>query len=106
MSAPLDVDPNLEYLCGGYFHQDWDLAGENAAAVLDSFSGDSLERVVGARDAAAELLASDASEEELVATLHRAGLGYGPAYEDMTHRQWLELVVERLTARLDERQGR
>jgi len=106
MSAPPDPDPNLEYLCGAYFHQDFDLYGDTAAAVLDTFAADALERVVGARDAAAELLASDTSEEELAATLHRAGLGYGPAYEDMTHRQWLELVVERLTARLDERQGR
>lgn len=106
MSTPSGAHPNLEYLCSAYFHQDWDLDGDTAAAVLDVFSEDELETVVGARDGAAELLASDTSEEELAATLHRAGLGYGPAYEDMTHRRWLGLVVERLTARIEERQGR
>jgi len=97
-------DPDLQYLCMGYFNQDWDLQGETAAAVLDGFSADSIERVVGARDAAARLLAEDLSEKDLAAELERAGLDYAPDYEGMNHREWLELVVDRLTARLEERQ--
>jgi len=38
--------------------------------------------------------------------LDRAGIEYYPPGDGTTYRQWLELVVERLTARLDERQGR
>ena len=105
MTVPMpSPDPDLQYLCMGYFNQDWDLQGETAAAVLDGFSADSMERVVGARDAAARLLAEDLSEKNLAAELERAGLEYGPDYEGMNHREWLELVVDRLTARLEERQ--
>ena len=79
------------------------MEGDTAAAVLDSFSKDSMDAVVGARDAAARLLAEDRSEEDLAAELERAGLDYAPDYEGMDHRGWLELVVGRLTARLEER---
>jgi hypothetical protein len=96
-------DPDLEYLCKGYFNQDWDLEGETAEAVLDGFSKDSMDAVVGARDAAARLLAEGLSDEDLAALLDRTGLEYAPDVEGMDHRQWLELVVDRLTARLEER---
>jgi len=59
-----------------------------------------MDSVVGARDAAARLLARELSDEDLAAELDRAGLEYAPDYEGMTHREWLELVVDRLTARL------
>ncbi len=97
--------PPLEYMCRGYFHQDWDLEGPNAAAVLDSFgSQDSLEQVQGAHDAATELLGRGLSDEELKTEVEAAGLDeYDPEGEGMTHRQWLELVVARLTTWIERR---
>lgn len=101
---PPSRNPYLEYLIGTYFHQDWDVDGPDAQAVLDVFAENPRERLLGARDGAAELLASALPEEELEAELVSAGLEYHPPGAGMTHREFLDLVVERLTFHLEERQ--
>ena len=79
--------PPLEHLCKAFLNQDWGLWGSNAADVLDLFGReDSGARVVGARDAAADLLARGLSDAELEAELEANGLGYAPDFEGMTHR--------------------
>ena len=93
----------FEYLVKGYFHQDWQIEGENARAVLDFFASSDPHMVAGARDAAADMLARNLAEQELEAELEAAGLDYYPPGDGMTYREWLELVVERLTAWLEGR---
>ncbi|MCP9489488.1 MAG: hypothetical protein MSC31_06385 [Solirubrobacteraceae bacterium MAG38_C4-C5] len=61
--------------------------------------------VIGARKAAAALLAKDLSEPELQARLETYGLtDYDPTgARDMTYREWLTLIVERTTLAIDRR---
>lgn len=94
--------PPFEILVKAYFNQDWDLEGATAREVVESFATRSSRAdVVAARDGAADLLASASDEAELVAALDELGLEYDPDYEDLTHRGWLQLVVDRLTVWLE-----
>jgi CdiI immunity protein len=86
-------------LVSGYFHQDWDLNGHDAHEVIEKFAREMPpEDVAEARAAAAELLANGLDEDELETHLHALGLGYGPEFDGLDHRGWLELIVETLSA--------
>lgn len=98
--TPSFETPALEYFCKAYFNQDWDLWGPNARAVLDLFASQDHHRVAEVRDAAADLLSRELSDDELARELDAAGLEYAPDFEGMTHREWLTLVVERLSDHL------
>lgn len=98
MTAADSGIPPFEYLLKAYFHQDFDLEGPNAQAILDHFAEENpLEEVSEARASASLLLARGLSEEELEEELVAIGLEYHPPGDGMTHAQWLELVVERLS---------
>ncbi len=103
MSSLIEEITHLEYLCKGYFNQDWDLEGEGAQQVLDSFTRRSPQtRVTEARDAARDLLGKELGDQELKEALAEAGLEYAPDWEGLSYRGWLELVVTQLSAFLAE----
>jgi CdiI immunity protein len=90
----------LELLISVYFGEDWDLFGDTAAAVLESFRDDEPDLVVQrAYEQVVELLERDLDEAELEAALERLGLGYHPPGDGTTHRQWLEQVARFLEGR-------
>jgi hypothetical protein len=93
----------LDLLLNVYFHQDWDVDSPTADAVVESFAENELPVVVrGARDEAAALLASGASEREIDDELTSRHFGYDPTFEGRSDRQWLELVVARLSRLLEQ----
>jgi CdiI immunity protein len=92
--------PPFELLVKGYFHEDWDLEGPTAQAILRKFAEkEPRDDVIGARDAAAALLR--ATESERRRELDSLGLHYDPEFEGLTHTQWLELVFETLSTYLE-----
>jgi hypothetical protein len=98
MAIEEEHDEGLPYLIGTYFHQDWDLDGDSAAAVLDFFvESEEPETRVTVREDAEALLAEGLDDDELAARLEAMGLTYySPEVDGLTHREWLALVVERL----------
>jgi uncharacterized membrane protein len=91
----IDWSDPFGLLLKGYFHQDWTLDGKTALEVLQSFRDDEPEPVVRqARQEAADLLAKNLDEAALENELERRGLQYYPPGDGLTHRAWLEQVVE------------
>jgi len=92
---------SLAVFIGGYFHQDWTIEGPNAAAVVDRYAAENLpEDVTAAKDEAEAMLAAEPDERLLADALVRMGLSYLPHVDGMTHREWLQSVVERLDTHL------
>ena len=90
---------SLQYLVAAYFHLDWDIEGPTAEAVVDRFAADENETTVReAYEGAAELLTR--TDDELAAQLDAWRIGYDPAGEGRTNREWLELVRARLAQAL------
>ena len=93
----------FDRLVKGYFHQDWDLSGPNAKAVLEEFARNEPDDVAGAREAAAALLDSGRDEDELAHELETFGLHYDPEIDGLTHREWLQLIVRTLSSPVHKR---
>ena len=89
--------PGLAYLVACYFHQDWNLDGGSAAAVLDEFrAAEESEIVCEAKEDAAELIARELPDDELMGVLEEMGMDYSPDSEGLTATDWLRLVIARL----------
>ena len=98
-----EAESSLGSLLGGYFHQDWDIEGPNAEAVIRRFASENLrEDVVTAKDEAQALLAAGLGEHELAATVKALGQDYLPEADGMSYRRWLEFIVEALEAELED----
>jgi hypothetical protein len=85
----------LQYLVTAYFHLDWDIEGPTAEAVVERFAAEENDTTV--REAcrgAAELLTR--TDDEIAAQLDAWRIGYDPAGEGRTSREWVELVRARL----------
>jgi hypothetical protein len=93
--------PDLTYLVKGYFHQDWDVEGESADAIVDKVIDQEVESVVADIKADLDSLAAESlSEEALEQRLVDLGLDYyAPDAEGLTYQQWLQRVRERFGAR-------
>jgi hypothetical protein len=85
------------YLIGTYFHQDWQIKGSSPEVVVDQFAHENpREDAVAAKASALVLLRRGLSEAEIEDTLLAMGLGYEPAGCEQTHREFVEMIVERL----------
>ena len=94
---------DLETLLGAYFHQDWDLEGNDWIEVVDAFArAESLEAVAAAERELRHLLRSEASSQKLQETVASLGCAYTPPASE-TIESWLYQLAERLSAMLSMR---
>jgi hypothetical protein len=87
----------LEQFFGAYFHQDWPLEADNWQGVVDHYSS-SPTRTSQQLDTLAthiDELRHSRPDSELPATMMDIGGFYDPR-PDMTYREWLGSVAERL----------
>jgi hypothetical protein len=84
----------LETLIGGYFHQDWDIEGPTADAVLDVFLADTTEDRLA--QACSELDAIVANPENAEQLLDSWGLAYDYTVEGFTTEGWLTHIRDYL----------
>mgnify|MGYP000049995977 FL=1 len=93
MNTP--VSYAMEQFFGGYFHPDWDLHAADWPQIVDSF-------VVDEKPEHLRSLAHDIDEfrrDRAESQLHEAMLKMGGYYDprpEMTYREWLGMVAERL----------
>lgn len=92
--------PELKYLLGAYFHQDWlhdyEWDGEEPTfgAVVRNFKATNpLNTVVRATQELEQFLALHLDEEEMRETLRKLGSAYYAPGGGQTFRQWLEEVA-------------
>jgi uncharacterized protein (UPF0276 family) len=91
---------NLKQFLGGYFHQFWKEALEwqgkhpNFEDVVEFYkSNDSFENVSETAEELRKFIALNLSEENMRKLFVRHGIWYGPQYQNMTYRQWLEAIL-------------
>lgn len=86
----------LELLFGGYFAEGWQDRYETWERAVDTFAGENEIHLVAATEACDDLLNRHPDgDTDIERALTDAGCTYQPP-PDLTHRGWLELVVERL----------
>ena len=91
----------LDQFLGCYFHQFWkealDWQGEKPSfeSVVRYYKiNEPLESVSKATEMLQDFLALNLSEEEIRKLFVRTGIWYGPSYQGMNYRQWLEPVLD------------
>lgn len=98
MRSPGDRQTFTEYFCKGFFNQDWDLWGPDAASVTRAFVSHSESAEVAAvRRFVNDLLGRGLTEVENKTELLAAGLSeYDPGHEQLTYTGWLKVVFRQL----------
>lgn len=93
--------PELYQFFGGYFYQGWsadyrwETAKPNFSAVVRHFKAVNPPlTVTKVRNELEDLLASNIDEEILADVLKELGSNFYPAAESLTHRDWLENILE------------
>jgi hypothetical protein len=104
---PEPIPDGLARLCGGYLHQDWDLAAVDLASAVRSFALDGSDDPQRALWDIDVLLAGDLTEDELGSLVHDAmHCGYNVLHAHPGFRAWLHdvrgfIVAARTEAGLD-----
>jgi hypothetical protein len=92
--------PNLNGMCGCYFHQDWVVDDPTAEAVVRRYMREAdpqeVQRVAAEID---DFLRIEMTEEERRAALDRFGCAYYPPGDALTYSEWLRQVHALLTAK-------
>ena len=90
--------PQLRYLAGAYFHQDYDLDAPTPAGIIANFAD--TEPPGAIRELAAEIrsILDSGMTEHQIAELWLTTLqaSYEPAEDGLTHRAWLSIVLAAL----------
>ena len=92
---------HLANLLGAYFHQDFDAEYDSPEAVLDGFAAEEDAEFVRAAASEARSFAASGPDDELLAEMRRAGIGYAFWAEGWTSKAWLEFVADRLDAAVE-----
>jgi hypothetical protein len=88
--------PNLEELLGGYFHQDWNTYASTPTGVLERYLEEwPIEDVPKALNELHALLAQP--DDEVVRVVVLMGCEYAPAADNLSYREWLNQVANRLS---------
>ncbi|MFI5716303.1 contact-dependent growth inhibition system immunity protein [Nocardia sp. NPDC051750] len=95
-----DRHPEIEYLAGAYFHQDYDLEADSPMGVIRKFRTDEAPGQVQAlREALRLLIDSGANEQQLAEVWLRRGAGasYDPRTDGLEFSGFLKNVVDELS---------
>jgi hypothetical protein len=96
----------LGQFLGGYFHQFWkealDWQGErpNFEAVVNFYkSNESSENIYKTTEELRKFISLSLGEDTIRKLFVRNGIWYGPQYQNMNYRQWLEAILNILEER-------
>lgn len=93
--------PDLAHLLGAYFHQDFDMYGDEWG-VVDAFIARNPARAERVPDQISQLLHDFASESDVEAFADAYGCAYLPEGRDDPYRNWLAAVASYVTRRLED----
>jgi hypothetical protein len=92
--------PALEQLMGAYFHQDFDLFGDDHMDVVDQFVIDDPNLAARLPLEVFQLMDATPDDDELEARLEAMGCQVYPQPREDSYRQWLNRIVGRVQERL------
>jgi hypothetical protein len=86
----MSATPALQNFLSAYFHQDWAMEHDSAAAVVAYYLGSEADaEIVAVRDDLAAVAAEGLEEDALAARFERLGCEYDPTRDGSTWRGWL-----------------
>lgn len=86
---------NLKYFFSSYFHQDWDVEGDNISDIIKLFMECETQEIV--QDVAIELkglISKDLPENRLIQLINEFGCFYDPSFEYDNFSDWLKKMHE------------
>ncbi len=97
----MTAQPALRRFAGAYLNEDWNIEYASDAAALRDFVKDAPE-LAGRLPSEIEHLLESVPDDELLAGVldEELAIGYSPAAEGLTDRQWLRRVAEQVQALL------